>query len=311
MVVNHRTVLAAVVTGFVVAACGGGEDPSAARERPVVVATNWPLCSFASRLGGERVEVGCVLLPGEDARGWRPQREELRALTDADLLLLNGAGLEEWAARANLPRGRVVDTAAGFVERHLEIPGAVVHSHGTGEVHTHAGTDPHTWLDPELAILQARAVRDGLARVLPADAAAELDARLAELVAELRENAALLDALPPLRDGEVVAVTHPTWAYVAARKDWPIVELEVDPTRPPTAPELDVMRARLAGRHAVVILWEAAPADAVVERLRAAFDAPSVVWPPDVSRTGPERASRHVVGQRRAIESLRAALQRG
>jgi ABC-type Zn uptake system ZnuABC Zn-binding protein ZnuA len=68
-----------------------------ARSRPLeVVATVLPLADWARQVGGERVRVSLVVPQGVDPRTYEPTSEQQRAIRAADVVLLNGLGLEPW-----------------------------------------------------------------------------------------------------------------------------------------------------------------------------------------------------------------------
>ena len=301
----RRTAIAAALLAL--AGCGGSGSGRTADGRPIVLTTTWALADVTQRLVAGAAEVDCVVPPGQDVRTWSPSREELRALGEAALVVRNGAGLESWIGRSNLPRARVVDTTAGFADRLIETESEVAHSHGDGEAHTHTGTDPHTWLDPELLGLQARAIAEALDRVLP-EQAPMVDAHLEALLTELAALAARLRSLPPLADGAVLVATHPTWAYLARPAGLAMVEADVDPA----ASDADAVVARLeevlAGRKAVAVLWEREPGQAIRDAVSGALGARSVVIDPQVVRpeSGGEPAT--LAALERGIAALRTAL---
>ena len=73
-------------------------DPSS--ERLTVIATIYPLGYFAERVGGDRAEVTVLVEPGIEAHGYEVTASELRTLGDADVIVMNGIGLEPWMERA-------------------------------------------------------------------------------------------------------------------------------------------------------------------------------------------------------------------
>ena len=75
------------------AACGESDRAS---DRLQVVATVYPLGYFAERVGGDRAEVNVLIGPGIEAHGFEPTASDLLALGDADVIVINGIGLEPW-----------------------------------------------------------------------------------------------------------------------------------------------------------------------------------------------------------------------
>ena len=124
----------------------------------------------------------CLLqMADEDPAFWEPTSADIERMQQADLILLNGAGYAKWVERATLPASKVADTTAGVSDRLLELAGTVTHSHGPEGEHEHHGWAFTTWLDPTLALDQARAVAAALQARLPG-AADEIDEEGAVLI---------------------------------------------------------------------------------------------------------------------------------
>lgn len=112
------------------AACGESDRAS---DRLQVVATIYPLGYFAERVGGDRADVNVLVEPGFEAHGFEPTASDLLALGDADVIVMNGIGLEPWMDGAIDAVGD--DLTAIIVEaadpaRAME---GEVHSHGEDE----------------------------------------------------------------------------------------------------------------------------------------------------------------------------------
>ncbi len=167
-----------------------GRGPASANPekagRLSVYVVNYPLQYFAERIGGETSTVVFPAPADEDPAYWSPDPDVIAAYQGADLILLNGAGYAAWVQRASLPEARLVDTSAGFRDQLIPLEEGVTHSHGPQGAHTHTGKAFTTWLDPSLAILQARAVRDAFAKARP-DREAAFQQGFEALEADLRD----------------------------------------------------------------------------------------------------------------------------
>lgn len=158
---RSRSHHAALVTTIFLAACSGSGPEAAApesRARPVVAAVNYPLAFFAETIGGTLVDVAFPVPAGVDPAFWQPSPGDVAIYQQADVLLANGAGYASWLRTASLPTSRLVDTSQAFADRLIETDDAVLHSHGPAGEHSHGTTAFTSWLDPTLAIEQARAV---------------------------------------------------------------------------------------------------------------------------------------------------------
>ncbi len=230
----------------------------AAAERITVTAVAYPLAYFAERLAGEAAEIRFPVPEGRDPRFWRPSIAEIGEIQRSDLILLNGAGFAEWAARVSLPRVRTVTTTRGFEDRLIAVEG-VVHSHGPEGEHSHAGTAPFTWLDFAQAAEQAGTVADALARRLPAEADA-----IAERRAQLEADLAALDteaqALGTALSGRRLIASHPRYQYFARAYGLEFASLAWQPGETPGPEGWAALDALLAeDRGSALVILEAAP----------------------------------------------------
>ena len=112
-----------------------------------------------------------VLLPvGADPHTFEPPPQDMAALSQAQLVFVNGLGLEEAlkpALEANV-KGQIVEVSQGITALPLN-PGS---EPGASESQGHAGGDPHTWMDPNNVMIWTQNIAGALAQADPANASA-------------------------------------------------------------------------------------------------------------------------------------------
>lgn len=275
---------------------------------PLLVATSfYPTSYFATRIGSDLIEVVCPLPEGQDPASWQPSDEALSIFQEADLVILNGAGFEGWAATASLPVGRVVNSSNVFSSRWLQKEG-MTHSHGPEGVPSGEALDGHTWLDPELAILQAREIHQALLRKLPGDRAL-LAGNLLSLERDLMLLDEKLHSLPTSSENLSIIAAAPVYRYLAGNQSWKLISLDLDRQAPMVgASRLQVERAvqTASGR---VLLWPRLPSAQMVEELRQAFGVHCVFFSPCAVDPGPQ--GDYISVMEANIEGLRFALEEG
>jgi zinc transport system substrate-binding protein len=277
----------------VVVGCSGGEseappdglDPAAAVEAAdtlSVFTVNYPLQYFAERIGGDLVKVSFPAPADEDPAYWAPGPEIIAEYQQADLILLNGVSYAKWLERATLPARRLVDTSAGFEDRWIPLEAGPVHTHGLEGEHSHKGFAFTTWLDPQLAMEQARAVAAALELALP-DQEARIQTSLEELIADLQELDHQLESEARRIGGEPLLLSHPVYQYLTARYGLNALAVHWEPNESPGAEQWQELESIVAGHPAQWMLWEAEPSTATVERLRE-LGIQSVVYAPSGNR---------------------------
>ncbi|TRO47414.1 zinc ABC transporter substrate-binding protein [Candidatus Bathyarchaeota archaeon] len=126
-----------------------------------VVATFYPLAFFTQEIGGEHVQVTQLVPSNTEIHNWEPSVQDITATEKADIIIYNGAGLDHWMQNEILPalsnaKSRVtVDTTES-------IPLLQATQHKEEHEHKHGDYDPHTWVSPYMAKLQAEKIYNTL-----------------------------------------------------------------------------------------------------------------------------------------------------
>ncbi|MDH3684681.1 MAG: metal ABC transporter substrate-binding protein [Myxococcales bacterium] len=232
-----------------------------------VFVVNEPLRYFAARIGGSHVEVVLPAPSGIDPSTWTPDAETVAAYQSADLVLRSGAGYADWVDLVSLPAARVVDTSAAYRQRVRQRAGTVTHQHGPGGEHSHGELAHTTWLDLQLAILQAAAVADTLVRARPEHESA-FRSELAALVADLEAlDGQLAAAAQELADAPLL-FSHPVYDYLIGRYALNARSLDWEPDAPPTPRQWRDLAAVVHEHPARWLLWEAEPLTEIERALR-------------------------------------------
>jgi zinc transport system substrate-binding protein len=258
-----------IVTAILLVACTDNEpagiDSTSSQGKPVVMTSNYPLNFFTHEIAGENIEVSFPTIEGDPAM-WAPSGEDASKLQNADLLILNGAGYETWLAFTTLPDGLILDTTANMQDMLLPIENETVHQHGPAGKHSHQGTAFTTWLDPQLAIEQARAIMQGLSRLAPEQS--ELFNLNFEILKQrlLQLDQSLAQAFADLGPQPVI-FSHPVYQYLQNRYGINGRSMHWEPdTEPGTRDWIDF--GNLLREHpARLMIWEASPSDSVRGKL--------------------------------------------
>ena len=204
-----------IALALLLAACSvSGEEP----EERTVMATVYPLAYFTERIAGDLVVVQTLIKPGMEAHDFEPTASDVRRIARADIVVANGLALESWMDDAIKALG--ADAPAVVVEASdtLISGGALLASEEERHEEEAEELDPHVWLDPTYAVLQAERIRDALGDADPANRERYHD-NAAALIADLRAlHDSFTDGLASCRHGAFVT-SHAAYGYLAARYD--------------------------------------------------------------------------------------------
>jgi zinc/manganese transport system substrate-binding protein len=192
-------------------ACGSAPGDDA---RPRVVTSTTVLGDLVAAVAGGDAEVEVLLPIGVDPHDFSPSAQQIARIAAADLVVLNGLGLEE----------RLVDAITGAIGSDvtiLEVAAAVDplpwSTDGSG-----GSLDPHVWLDPVRMAEAAGLVATALAAIDPGgDYLDRGEAYATTLFDTDHEIERILAVVPPER--RLLVTNHEAFAYFAARYGFEVV----------------------------------------------------------------------------------------
>lgn len=206
-----------------------------------VIATTSIIGDVAAQIAGDAAVVTTLLPPGSDPHAYVPTPQDLVALSNADLVLVNGVGLEE----ALLP---LLDAVEGPVivsvnegvgifrgddhdadeehadEEHVDEEHAGDEHADEGHGHEHAEGDPHTWQDVANVRYWTQNIGATLSALDPDNAAtyaANATAYDGKLVALESEIAELLAPIPA--EVRKLVTDHDDLGYFARAHDFEVI----------------------------------------------------------------------------------------
>jgi len=138
-----------------------GKTTSLAEEKHMkILVSFYPLYEFTKEIGKERIDVSIIIPAGIEPHDWEPTIQDLQKMQNADMIVINGAGFENWLDDfvTTNPNVLVVDTS-----KDIELMGSSkFYFENDGSY-----KDPHIWLDPILAKKQVQNIANGLMHVDP------------------------------------------------------------------------------------------------------------------------------------------------
>ena len=203
--------IAAVLLLTLVAAASGTPDG------PIrAVATFSILGDMVSRIGGQHVTVTTLVGPNGDAHVYRPTPADARAVSEAQILVVNGLDFEGWLDRliqaSDFAGVRVVATA-GIKPMAVEDDGGDEHGDGH-DGHDHGAFDPHAWQSLRHTVAYADNITSALAKADPNNASTfyrNRAAYVAEIDALDAEIRGMFADLPP--GSRTIVTSHDAFQY--------------------------------------------------------------------------------------------------
>lgn len=83
----------------VLGGCGAEtSDEPVDPNRLQVMASFYTMYDFAQKIGGEHVQVTCMVPSGTEPHDWEPSTKDITRMEQADVFIYNGAGMEHWVS---------------------------------------------------------------------------------------------------------------------------------------------------------------------------------------------------------------------
>jgi len=209
-----------------------------------VVASFFPYAEFARGVTGEHAQVTTLVPAGVEPHDFEPTPRDIEALYQADIVILNGAGIDAWAEKLSpelTKRGirvlRMIDELSSLENLEKNIPSESNMSEQSS-VQQGKMQDSHFWLDPVLAEIQVEKIAGALSSLDPAyreiyeSNAEKYQQRLRDLDREYEQG------LLQCRIRSVVT-SHNAFAYLAKRYALEVIPIaELSPHAEPSPKRL-------------------------------------------------------------------------
>jgi ABC-type Zn uptake system ZnuABC Zn-binding protein ZnuA len=223
------------------ATSGSGVTPGPGAVR--VVTTTTVFADIVKSVGGSRVNATSIIPPGVGPEDYEPKPDDAKRLADADLIVSNGVGLDDFL-------DRLLSSGSGGKTPRLVL------GEGIPPIVVDGEPNPHFWLDPTLVkTAYLPKIVTALSALAPADAAtfeanaAAYESTLDALDAELK---AKIDTLPAA--SRKLVTFHDAFPYFARHFGFELVGVVLaNVGQEPTAADLAalVQKVRAAGVKAV------------------------------------------------------------
>jgi zinc/manganese transport system substrate-binding protein len=299
---------------FATLAVAMAQSPAPKAEKLNIVTSFLPVQSHTLAIAGDHANVKQLLAKDTGPHDFQLTPADVKKLSDADLLIINGAGIEEWLGELIKKSGNknlvVVDTSNGIklVESPEEIE--IGHSHSHAHDHDHGdGANPHIWLDPVIAKKQAANIVAALQKADPANASAYAqngkvyEAKLSALDSDYRST------LAPLPNKNLVTF-HDAFPYLAARYKLNYVgAISEFPEKDPTPKQLAALVDKIRNLKVGVLFAENGYAPGLLKKI--ASETGAKVSELDTLEVGQGTPTAYLDRMGANLESLRKAFGKG
>jgi len=231
--------------------------PLRAAERLNVVTSFSILADFVRNVGGDRVNLTPLVGANGDIHVYTPAPSDAKRIADANLVVINGLGLEGW-----LPR--LVQSSGSKAQ-------IVTASSGITPLKIGSEADPHAWQSVPNVRVYVTNIRDALAAADPANADVfreQAKAYLEKLETLDREVREAVANIPPER--RKVISTHDAFGYFAAEYGIAfIAPLGVSTETEPSARDIAGIIGQIKAQKIPAVFLENISDDRLIRRIAA------------------------------------------
>ena len=234
-------------------------------------------------MAGDAAEVSALVPPNAGPHDYSFSPGDIQKIAKADVLIMNGAGLENWLQKGISSAGKksllVVDTStgiqliSGLVIRPL--PG--VRSEPDPDSR---GLNPHIWLSPINAIKQVENIRDALVSRDPANGAT-YRANAEAYIGRLKNLDAQIRTVTASFPNKNLITFHDTFPYFARDYGFNVVAtFEEFPGKEPSPRAIERLRKIIGAGHVSALFSEPQYSPKAMEVFGREFKVPVVQLDP-------------------------------
>ncbi|WP_054939989.1 metal ABC transporter substrate-binding protein [Paenibacillus ihuae] len=312
------------------------ETSSAAPDKLNIKVSFYPMYEFTKNIVGNLADVETLVPAGIEPHDWEPTAKDMAAITGADVLIYNGAGMEGWVEQVldsasgsklvTVEASKGLNIIEGTEEEEPHAEGeADDHDHAgedhehedeahaeeePGHNHDHGGLDPHVWLAPSLAIKEVRTIEAALSAASPENAAA-FQTNADSYVAKLEQlDQDFKDGLAGTKRTDFIT-QHAAFGYLA--KEYGLSQVPIaglSPEQEPSAAQMAEIVEFAKAHDVKTIFFETLVSSSVADTIAQEIGAKSAVLNPIEGLTDEDRSNEldYVAIMRQNLEALKTAL---
>jgi ABC-type Zn uptake system ZnuABC Zn-binding protein ZnuA len=211
---------------LLVSACGNAVEsgsPTQNGNMRIVVTTTF-IGDVVENIAGDKLEIYELLTPGQNPHSYQPSPKDMVAVSQADLILANGFGLEDFLEdllSGSDTKAEVIVVSEGISPLMMEGHQDDGDDHDSGDaLEAVMGLDPHVWFDPNNVLIWTENITKTLAEADPVnkvyyqDNLQKYQEQLIGLDTWIREQ---IDLIPA--DQRELVTDHSTLGYFADEYD--------------------------------------------------------------------------------------------
>jgi ABC-type Zn uptake system ZnuABC Zn-binding protein ZnuA len=255
-----RAFATTVVLTLLLSGCSGNATPSAAPNALNITTTTTVFADLIQNVGGSHVDVLSLVPKGGDVHTFDPSPSDASAVSNADLVVMNGLGLDDWLTPFMQDTGNATVPILKLGEGLTDVQ-YIASDEG--------GPNPHLWMDPAYAREYVDRIRLKLDEVDPANQpdydanAAAYDAKLAALDDYVKSQFATI----PEASRRLVAY-HDAFPYYAREYAITIVGVVTPaPGQDPSAGQIADLISEIKSSNVRLILAEVQFPDQLVREI--------------------------------------------
>lgn len=288
-------------TVLLTSGCQQSSKNNSSEEKLQVTASFYPMYYFAKEIGGEYADVTNLTPAGTEPHDYELTPQDVVAIQNSDLLVLNGGQLEVWAddITEDLPRSTIVVTAGqAVIDRTMEEDAETI-------------SDPHVWLSPQFAQVELQAIVDGFIAADPSHAT-EYTANAQKLETSLTElDTQYTQGLKNCASTDIIT-SHTAFSYLASEYNLNQVAITgLSPDQEPSPTELAKV-VQFAQEHNVqYIFFESLVSPKLSETIAEEVGAQTLVLNPIEGLSDEEisQGKTYISVMQDNLTNLRTALQ--
>lgn len=157
---KHLLILFSLILTLLLSSCGADVQNSDNSDKAVVYTSFNAIYQITKEIAGDKADVECLMPSGAEPHDWEPSAGDIVKLQKADIFVYSSDDMETWVSDVLNSAKSGLD----IVEASKDITEIDVDVHENDDGHSHGGHDPHVWLDPKNAVIQAQSITDELCK---------------------------------------------------------------------------------------------------------------------------------------------------